>query len=303
MTSWEPYHLVDPLLARVPWPFGRHVEAVTVGPVRALRMARRWGGRTLMAVHCYVVGDTLIDAGLACYASDVLAFAREGGVRRALVTHHHEDHVGGASALVAEGVDVRAPALTARLVREPLPVRFYQHVLWGRAPAVSLRGFEGDAVALGPYEARVVAAPGHCDDQVVLHVPSQGWLFSGDAFLDERVKVFRRDEDFAATVATLERLCALDFDALFCAHRPRATGGREALRRKLAWMREVEGLVRRRHVEGATVKAIARELPQVRRGALLDLLALGDVSVENMVRAVLEGPRPRREVRRTVERP
>jgi glyoxylase-like metal-dependent hydrolase (beta-lactamase superfamily II) len=293
----EPYHLLDPVLARLPWPFGRRVEAVTVGPVRALRMARLWGGRELMAVHCFAVGDTLVDAGLACYAGDVLRFAHEGGVRRALVTHHHEDHVGGAAGLVAEGVAVHGPERTARLVREGFPVRFYQHVLWGKAPSATLRPFEGDEVALGPYVARVVPAPGHCDDQVALHVPAEGWLFSGDAFLHERVKIFRRDEDFAATVATLERFLTLDFDALFCAHRPLPTGGRAAIGRKLAWLREVEGKVRTLHARGWSARAIARELPQPTRGSALGALALGDVSVENLVRSILYGPRPRREAR------
>lgn len=297
MPPLEPYHLLDPALSRLPWPFGRRVEAVTVGPVRALRMARLWGGRELMAVHCFAVGDTLVDAGLACYAGDVLHFARDAGVRRALVTHHHEDHVGAASRLLSEGVPVYGPEGTARLVTEGFPLRLYQHVLWGKAPPAALRPFDGAEVALGPYAARVVPAPGHCDDQVALYVPAEGWLFSGDAFIDERVKIFRRDEDFAATVATLERLLTLDFDALFCAHRPKPTGGRAAIGRKLAWLREVEGRVRALHARGMAPRDIARGLPQPKRGAALAALALGDVSVENMVRSILHGPRARREVR------
>jgi glyoxylase-like metal-dependent hydrolase (beta-lactamase superfamily II) len=292
----EPYHLLHPLLRRLSWPHGRRVEAVALGPVRALRMARLWGGRELIAVHCFAVGDTLVDAGLACYAPEVLAFAREGRAARVLVTHHHEDHVGAAAHLVAQGISVHGPERTARLVREGLPIRFYQHVLWGDAPPVDLQPFEGGEVALGPHVARVVPAPGHCADQVALHVPAEGWLFSGDAFLDERVKVFRRDEDFAATVATLERFLALDFDALYCAHDPRPTKGKEAVRSKLQWLRDLEGRVRDLAARGLDPRAIARQMPGPRRAALLGALVLGDVSVENMVRSILHGPRPRREI-------
>lgn len=85
------------------------------------------------------------------------------------------------------------------------------------------------------------------------HVPSEGWLFSGDAFIHERVRVFRRDEDFAATIAKLERLGALDFDVLFCAHRSRLTRGREAIRAKLEWLGGVEDGVRGLHARGAAV--------------------------------------------------
>lgn len=294
----EPYHVLDPLFRRVPWPFGRRVEEVSFGPVRALRMARLWGGQELLAVHCFAVGDTLVDAGLACYAPEVLAFANAGNVRRALVTHHHEDHVGGASHLAASGVALFGPAGTARLLEESLPIRFYQHVLWGDAPAAPLTPFGSDTVSLGPYVAHVVPAPGHCVDQVVLHVPAEGWLFSGDVYLDERVKMFRRDEDFAATMATLERLLALDFDALFCAHRPRPRQGKLALARKLEWLREIEGTVRDLEARGMSPRAIAKRLPRARRGALLAALVVGDVSAENLVRSILFGPTPRREIAR-----
>jgi glyoxylase-like metal-dependent hydrolase (beta-lactamase superfamily II) len=292
----EPYHLLDPLFSRLRWPFGRRVDALDVGPLRALRMARLWGGRELIAVHCFVAGDTLIDAGLGCYAEEVAAFARDRRVSRALVTHHHEDHVGAAARLVEQGIAVHGSEPTRRLVRDGFPIRFYQHLLWGKAPPARIAPFEGAEVALGPHVARVVPAPGHCADQIALHVPSEGWLFSGDAFLDERVKVFRRDEDFAATIATLERFLTLDFDALFCAHRPQPTGGKAAIGRKLAWLRDAEGRVRALAARGLPPRAIARELPQPRRGATLDLLALGDVSVENLVQSILHGPRPRREI-------
>lgn len=291
----EPYHLLDPILARLAWPFGRRVSSVAVGPLRALRMARLWGGRELLAVHCYSVGDTLVDAGLACYADDVAAFARDRRASRAVITHHHEDHTGGAARLVAEGVAVEGTEPTRRLVRDGFPIRFYQHVLWGKAPPARLGRIEGADVALGPHRARVVPAPGHCEDQIALHVPAEGWLFSGDAFIDEKVKLFRRDEDFAATVATLERFLELDFDVLFCAHRPRVTGGKAAIARKLAWLRDAEGRVRTLAARGLPPRAIARELPQPRRGAVLATLALGDASVENLVRSILHGPRPRRE--------
>jgi glyoxylase-like metal-dependent hydrolase (beta-lactamase superfamily II) len=292
----EPYHLLDPLLSRLAWPFGRRVEALAVGPLRALRMARLWGGRELLAVHCYAVGDTLVDAGLACYADEVAAFAQERRASRAVVTHHHEDHVGGAARLVAEGVAVHGIEPTRRLLRDGFPLRFYQHLLWGKAPPARIAPIGGDEVALGAHVARVVPAPGHCADQIALLVPAEGWLFSGDAFIDERVKTFRRDEDFAATVATLERFLALEFDVLFCAHRPQITGGKAAIRRKLAWLRDAEGKVRMLAARGLPLRAIARELPQPRRGGIA-ALTLGDVSVENLVRSILHGPRPRREVR------
>jgi glyoxylase-like metal-dependent hydrolase (beta-lactamase superfamily II) len=303
----EPYHFFDPLLRRAPFPWQPGFEvgpAPGVAGVTTVRMARRYAGGELMGVLCYVVGDTLVDAGLACFGPQMTQLARAAGIRRVVVTHHHEDHAGGAAALRAEGVEVLASAACGALMGSPLPIRFYQHMVWGACPpasATALPAGERIEVALGPHRAFVVPAPGHCEDQVVYHVPEQGWLFSGDAFLHERVRLFRRDEDFAATLRTLEHLVTLDFDVLFCAHRPRLTGGKAALTQKLEWLRHLEGEIRRLHGRGLPETEIARRV-----GLTLDRpsarvfawLTVGDATPMNIVRSLIEGPRPRLEVDR-----
>jgi glyoxylase-like metal-dependent hydrolase (beta-lactamase superfamily II) len=296
----EPYHLFDPLLARAPFPWRPGFEVGRAAGLTTVRMARRYAGGELMGVLCYVVGDTVIDTGLACFAPEMRQLAREAGLRRALVTHHHEDHAGTAAALREGGVEVLASASCGALLREDLPIRFYQHMVWGKRPPADATALPGE-VPLGPYRAFVVPAPGHCEDQVVFHVPEQGWLFSGDAFLHERVRIFRRDEDFAATLRTLAHLVTLDFDTLLCAHRPRLTGGKAALRQKLEWLRHLEGEIRRLHGQGLPEGEIARRV-----GLVLDRpvarafawLTVGDATPRNVVRSLLEGPRPRAEVHR-----
>ncbi|MFZ5482343.1 MAG: MBL fold metallo-hydrolase [Myxococcota bacterium] len=285
------YAVLDPLWSRAPLPASPRFERVRVGPLDAWRMGRAVGGRVWMWVYVYVVGDTMVDSGLGPLGEQVVAAARERGVRRAVLTHHHEDHSGNAARLLAEGVDVRASAATGRLLAAPSPVPFYEHLFWGGPPRPARPVALAGEVGLGDLGATVIPAPGHCDDQVVFHVPSEGWLFSGDVFLHERVKLFRRDEDFAATLATLERLCALDFDALYCAHRPRPERGKAALRAKLDWLREIEGRVRSLHARGMGPRAIARAL-KIPPNPMV-WLTWGDASTLNLVRSVLEGPRPR----------
>ncbi len=269
------------------------------GVVR-IRLVRRYFGRELMPVYCYAVGDTLVDSGMPAAARQVLDLAARRGLRRTFVTHHHEDHAGNAAALVSAGVDVLASTLTARLLAHKLPLPFYQHLVWGTARPAAVRAVTADTVAIGPYEARVVPAPGHAVDQVVLHVPERGWLFSGDVFIHERVKIFRRDEDFAVAVGTLERLLELDFDALFCGHRPVAEGGKAALARKLAWLRELEDGARHHHDRGRDVDEIVRRLGIATRGGML-MLSMGDASPANLVRSILFGPTPRPEVSRALQ--
>jgi glyoxylase-like metal-dependent hydrolase (beta-lactamase superfamily II) len=288
------YHWLDPLWSRTRLPYVSRFGVSRFASLSVVRMARSYLGTEQMPVHCFAVGDTLVDTGLASQGDELSAFARGAGVRRALITHHHEDHAGNAERLEREGIPVLASARTAALVARDLPICFYQHFLWGKARPARAATF-GDEVELGPHLARVIPAPGHCVDQVAFHVAEEGWLFSGDAFIHERVKVFRRDEDFAATVATLERFLTLDFDALLCAHRPRFSNGAEAIRSKLGWLRDVEGRVRTLRGAGAGVGEITRRLG-VRRPGQMTWITLGDASTANMVRSILHGPEVRPEL-------
>ncbi len=288
------YHLLDPVWRRTPFPVRPRLQVerpASLG-VTALRMERTWFGNVFMPVYAWVVGDTLVDTGIDCLWPAVRDATP--GVRRALVSHHHEDHAGNAAALVAAGVDVRGSELTRRIVARAPPIKLYQHLFWGpmRGAEVQLLGTETE---IGPYTARVLSAPGHCDDQVVFHVPSEGWLFSGDAFIHEHIRMFRGDEDFHATLATLERLLTLDFDGLFCGHRPRFTGGKAALAAKRQWLLDLQGRVLALATKGWGASRIVDAL-ELRPRSFASRITFGDASAENLVRAITTGPTPRPEV-------
>lgn len=292
------YHLLDPLWRRFPFPAGHNFSSTRFEDATVLRMARTYRGNEILPVFCYAIGDTLVDTGISSVGDEVEAAARRAKVGRVVLTHHHEDHSGNAARIAALGAEVLATAPGVKLVAHDLPRRFYQHVLWGEADPVAAREVAAE-VPLGRLVARVVPASGHSVDQLALHVPERGWLLSGDAFAAERVKVFRGDEDFYESCATLERFLALDFDALLCAHRPRFTGGKEAIRGKLAWLRELEGRVKASRAKGRSVRRIVRELG-IEPSSAFFVITFGDVTTANLVRSILEGPRHRVEVERAV---
>lgn len=288
------YHYLDPFWSRFPFPATHHFAQSRFASISVLRMTRVYFGREVLPVFCYVFDGIMVDTGISSVAPEISAAARASRVERAFLTHHHEDHSGNAASLARLGITIFASKEGVRLARNRLPRRFYQHALWGEADPVEASP-AAETVELGRYRARVIPALGHSVDQVAYLVPEEGWLFSGDAFVAEKIKVFRGDEDFYDTVATMRRFLELEFDALLCAHRPRFQCGKEAIAGKLQWLLELEGIVKEDFRRGRSIRQIVKRLG-VSTSTWLYKMTFGDASTANLVRSILEGPVPRVEV-------
>ncbi len=105
-------------------------------------------------------------------------------IRAVALTHHHDDHAGGARAFAAAGADIYAPAESARFLqralnRESMPTDRFAAT--GRRLLVRP---VGETMTLGdadrPVELMSLGSGPHVDASLGVYAPKQGYFFQSD---------------------------------------------------------------------------------------------------------------------------
>ncbi len=201
-----------------------HVEQH--GPVTVFRMARAFLGRPIYWTAAYLVDGLLIDAGPRRTAQELVAAVERTldgqPLRQIVVTHGHEDHIGGLAALRQRfpAAPVYASRRTRTLIEDPdrLAMQRYRRFLWGKPrplDGVRLLDEIDNRVETPDYILRVVETPGHSPDHVSFFEPTQRWLFAGDAFIGGRDQACSPEFDLFSTLGTLRMLSDLRPERLF----------------------------------------------------------------------------------------
>ena len=254
--------------------------------IMALELGYGIIGRPLMNVYCYLIGDTLIDCGQAKMAGEMKSFVLAHRIEQLLLTHNHEDHSGNA-AMIAKtcGAAVMGHPETAHKMGHIRPILPYQHLIWGQSRAVAVSPLPA-VVASDGFRFLPIHTPGHSKDHTVYLEVQNGWLFSGDLYLGDRIKFFRSDEKIDQQIQSLQIVLQHDFESLFCAHNPVLKNGRDRLRRKLAYLEDITGAVGSLLTRGLPEKEIIRRLDH-RQDRFVKFFTMGNASFANMVRSTI----------------
>ena len=256
------------------------------GKVRAWELGWAPLGRPLMTVHFYLVDGILIDTGQARLQADVLRILKDKGITHVLLTHHHEDHSGNARAIKeAFHVPILGHPESVKRMERPFKILPYQKYTWGNAEPLLMAPLP-DVVETNTLQLHPVHTPGHSKDHTAYWEGRRGWLFSGDLYLADRIKYFRSDERIDEQIASLKRVLKLDFETLFCAHRPQPKGGKARISAKLQFLEDIYGNVADLRRSGMGPRAIMRKLG-LKEDRRIKWLCFGDVSMRNMIRSVI----------------
>ncbi len=191
--------------------------------------------------HIYVVhgGDelALIDAGFAGTEEVLANIAADGldvsKIKQIIITHYHADHAGALAPLQrATGAKVVAPREAAPAIRTAdgdatglnwaKKFGFYPEDFVWEPCEVDEEFEEGDRIRVGALELEAIATPGHCSGHysLLMQGKDQSYLFASDAVFWGGAIILQNvaDSSVQEYAASINKLAALDFDALLPSH-------------------------------------------------------------------------------------
>jgi glyoxylase-like metal-dependent hydrolase (beta-lactamase superfamily II) len=190
------------------------IEIDNFEEITQIRMSREIEGKPVYWVSAYIVDGLLIDTGCSYTADELLEYLEDKGVKLAVNTHFHEDHIGANKILmVSLGIDIFAHPDSVKRISEKIKLYPYQETVWGYPEPTTVKPVP-DKIKTDNYAFQVIETPGHSIGHIALVELSKGWCFSGDIFSRENLKFIRPEEDVSLMIKSMRSLIDLPCERL-----------------------------------------------------------------------------------------
>lgn len=212
-------------------------------------------------VYCFLTDGVLIDTGAKSLEKEFKPFFNEleSEIDQVRITHHHEDHTGGAAYLQQLGKPIYMHALFLEECQSNANYPLYRKLFWGKREPFKAEPMKSTFTSPGA-EWETIHTPGHAQDHLSFLNKETGQLFTGDLYCRERTLVVLRDESIPTQINSLQRVLTYDFDDMFCSHAGYLQNGRDHLNRKLEYLLELQSKILELHNKGLQPKQINKIL-------------------------------------------
>lgn len=184
----------------------------------AISVGKEYGGEPYYWTTFYYYKGLVIDTGCPHTAEEAAKFIENMKlhVKAVLLTHHHEDHCGGAPTFKERfGVKVFASQQSLEILANPPEIPVYRRLVWGQPKPVKAAPLK-EVVKVGDLTVKTFETPGHSFDSVSFLVENR--LFIGDLVTALNPVVMMRDESPTEIVNSLRMIAELDFEKAYGGH-------------------------------------------------------------------------------------
>ncbi|MCB9034020.1 MAG: MBL fold metallo-hydrolase [Chitinophagales bacterium] len=245
--------------------------------------------KNVQTVYSFIVDDILIDTAQRHNRKNIYSWIKDKKINKIILTHHHEDHSGNVAFLMKKlGIDAFAHEKAVSILAKGYTISPLGILINGKVEKAKLKPiFPNHIIETTNYQLQAIYTPGHCDDHFCFYEANKGWLFSGDLYVADTIKYFASYENIYQQMDSLRKLCALDFEVLFCSHNPKTRNGKARLQNKLHIFEDFIGKVKQLYSEGKNTDQILKTLGRT-ENIFYKYITFGNFTATNLVKSVLE---------------
>ncbi len=232
------------------------LEIKSFDQVTCIKTASPLGGRAIMWVYAYQIGDVLFDAGCANSIEELKTHAVKQPIRDVYVTHNHEDHFGGCAAFLPEATIYAGP-VTAQMLKAPIELPEFFQFVWGQAEPLETVVQIPETISFGDFSFERIDLSGHCEEMIGFWEPKRRWLFSADAVpLPSKKQMAMPEENIPLMISRMEQIQQQEPAVLFDGHRGPIKQPQKHIQLRIDFLQDLQHRVQKLAREGKTIAEI-----------------------------------------------